>query len=63
MSSEKTIKTGGKMTRSEAQRKSNDKYMSGEITRAEWSKEFDEMSNIRIWLADGRIENGSKSDS
>ena len=63
MSSEKTIKTGGKMTRSEAQRKSNDKYMSGEITREEWSKEFDDLSNVRIWLADGRIENGSKSDS
>ena len=47
------------MTRSEAQRKSNDKYMSGEITREEWSKEFDEMSNIRIWLAEGKIEHGS----
>jgi hypothetical protein len=51
------------MTRSEAQRKSNDKYMSGEITREEWSKEFDDLSNVRIWLTDGRIENGSKSDS
>jgi len=63
MSSEKTIKIGGKMTRSEAQRKSNDKYMSGEITREEWSKEFDDLSNIRVWLAEGRIENGSKSNS
>jgi hypothetical protein len=51
------------MTRSEAQRKSNDKYMSGEITKEEWSKEFDDLSNVRIWLADGRIENGSKSNS
>jgi hypothetical protein len=63
MSSETTTQTGGKMTRSEAQRKSNDKYMSGEITREEWSKEFDDLSNVRIWLADGRIENGSKSNS
>jgi uncharacterized membrane protein len=47
------------MTRSEAQRKSNDKYMSGEITREEWSKEFDEMSNPRIWSAEGKIEHGS----
>ena len=46
-------------TRSEAQRKSNDKYMSGEITREEWSKEFDEMSNTRIWSAEGKIEHGS----
>ena len=52
-----------KMTRAEAQRKSNDKYMSGKITKEEWSKEFDEMSNIRVWLADGRIENGSESNS
>jgi len=51
------------MTRSEAQRKSNDKYMSGEITREEWSKEFDEMSNTRIWLSEGKIENGSESNS
>jgi hypothetical protein len=51
------------MTRSEAQRKSNDKYMSGKITKEEWSKEFDDLSNVRIWLADGRIENGSKSNS
>ena len=51
------------MTRLEAQRKSNDKYMSGEITREQWSKEFDDLSNVRIWLADGRIENGSKSHS
>ena len=51
------------MTRSEAQRKSNDKYMSGEITREQWSKEFDEMSNIRIWLSEGKIENGSESNS
>ena len=63
MSSETTIKTGGKMTRAEAQRKSNDKYMSGKITREEWSKEFDDMSNVRVWLADGRTENGSKSNS
>ena len=63
MSSETTIQTGGKMTRAEAQRKSNDKYMSGKITREEWSKEFDEMSNIRIWLSKGKIENGSKSNS
>ena len=63
MSSETTIQTGGKMTRVEAQRKSNDKYMSGKITKEEWSKEFDDLSNVRIWLADGRIENGSKSNS
>ena len=63
MSAEKRIKTGGKMTRAEAQRKSNDKYMSGEITKEQWSKEFDDLSNVRIWLAEGRIENGSKSNS
>ena len=63
MSSEKTTKTGAKMTREEAQRKSNDKYMSGEITKEQWSKEFDEMSNIRIWLSKGKIENGSESNS
>ena len=63
MSAEKTTKTGGKMTREEAQRKSNDKYMSGEITKEQWSKEFDEMSNIRIWLSEGKIENGSESNS
>lgn len=51
------------MTRAEAQRKSNDKYMSGEITKEQWSKEFDEMSNIRIWLAEGKVENGSESNS
>jgi hypothetical protein len=56
-------KITNKMTRAESQRKSNDKYMSGEITREEWSKEFDEMSNIRAWLAEGRIEDGSKSNS
>ena len=63
MSSETIIQVGGKMTRLEAQRKSNDKYMSGEITREQWSKEFDEMSNIRIWLSKGKIENGSESNS
>jgi hypothetical protein len=47
------------MTRLEAQRKSNDDYMSGKITKEEWSKQFDELSNIRIWLANGKIENGS----
>jgi hypothetical protein len=47
------------MTRLEAQRKSNDDYMSGKITKEEWSKQFDELSNIRIWLAKGKIENGS----
>ena len=61
MSPEKTTKT--KMTRLEAQRKSNDKYMSGEINKEQWSKEFDEMSNIRIWLSEGKIENGSESNS
>ncbi len=48
-----------KITRAEAQRKLNDSYMSGKITKEEWSKEFDELSNIRIWLAEGKIENGS----
>jgi hypothetical protein len=51
------------MTRSEAQKKSNDKYMSGKITKEEWSKEFDDLSNVRIWLTEGRIEDGSKSNS
>ena len=46
-------------TRLEAQKKLNDQYMSGKITREEWSKEFDGLSNIRIWLANGKIEHGS----
>jgi len=48
------------MTRSEAQMKSDDKYMSGEITIEEWREEFDELSNTRIWEQKGKVD-GSDS--
>ena len=51
-----------KMTQSreEAQRKSNDKYVNGDISVEQWREEFDELSNTRIWEQKGKV-NGSDS--
>ena len=46
------------MTRSEAQRISNYKYSVGEISEEEWNHQFDEMSNVRIWNAKGKTDEG-----
>ena len=47
------------MTRVEAQRLLNDKYVRGEITKEEWSREFDELSSPR-WEAQGKVEEDKK---
>lgn len=44
-----------KPTRMEEQRKINDLYASGKISREEWSKIYDELSSPR-WTAEGKIE-------
>ena len=54
----KQKQTSGKMTRSEAQRISNYKYSVGEISEEEWNNQFDEMSNVRIWNAKGKTDEG-----
>lgn len=46
--------------REDAQRKFNDRYVNGEISVEEWRKEFDELSNTRIWEKEGKID-GSDS--
>jgi len=43
------------MTRKEAQRKSNEDYMYGRISKAEWEFQFEELGNVRIWNKDGKI--------
>jgi hypothetical protein len=50
------------MTRQEAQRKSNDDYIWGRISKEEWSKQFDEFSNIRVWVKEGKIEKTKEKD-
>lgn len=50
------------MTREEAQRKSNDDYIWGRISKEEWSKQFDEFSNIRVWVKEGKIEKTKEKD-
>jgi hypothetical protein len=43
------------MTREEAQRKSNEDYMLGRITKEEWDFQFEELGNVRVWNKDGKI--------
>ena len=43
------------MTREEAQRKSNEDYMCGRISKEEWDFQFEELGNVRIWSKDGKI--------
>lgn len=41
-------------TREEEQRRINDQYVSGKITKEEWSQKFDELSSPR-WTAKGKV--------
>jgi hypothetical protein len=43
------------MTRQEAQRKSNEDYMCGRISKEEWSEQFEELGNVRVWNKEGKI--------
>ena len=43
------------MTREDAQRKSNEDYMLGRITKEEWDFQFEELGNVRVWNKDGKI--------
>ena len=53
--------TIGKISRSEAQRISNAQYALGEISKEEWEHQFDEMSNVRLWTAKGKVKDESDS--
>ena len=43
------------MTREEAQRKANEDYAYGRITKEEWDFQFEELGNVRVWSKDGKI--------
>jgi hypothetical protein len=43
------------MTRLEAQRKSNEDYVCGRISKEEWDFQFEELGNVRVWSKDGKI--------
>jgi hypothetical protein len=43
------------MTRQDAQRKSNEDYAYGRISKEEWDFQFEELGNVRIWLKEGKI--------
>ena len=43
------------MTRVESQRKSNEDYAYGRISKEEWDFQFEELGNVRIWLKEGKI--------
>jgi hypothetical protein len=43
------------MTRLEAQRKSNEDYVCGRISKDEWDFQFEELGNVRVWSKDGKI--------
>jgi len=43
------------MTREYAQRKSNEDYAYGRISKEEWSEQFEELGNVRVWSKDGKI--------
>jgi len=43
------------MTREEAQRKSNEDYIHGRISKDEWDFQFEELGNVRIWNKNGKI--------
>jgi hypothetical protein len=53
--------TIGKISRAESQRISNAKYALGEISKEEWEHQFDEMSNVRLWTAKGKVKDESDS--
>ena len=42
-------------TRVEEQRRINDLYASGQMSREEWSQKFDELSSSQ-WTAEGRVK-------
>lgn len=42
-------------TRMEEQRRINDLYASGQMSREEWSKLYDELSSSR-WTAEGKVK-------
>lgn len=48
-----------KTTRAEEQRRINDLYASGKITREEWSERYDELSSLK-WTAEGKVEEEKK---
>lgn len=43
-------------TRTEEQAHINSLYARGKITRIEWSQRTDELSNMRKWSAEGRVQ-------
>jgi len=44
------------MTRQEMQTQLNNDYLFGKISVEEWSEKFDELSNVRLWVKDGKVK-------
>jgi hypothetical protein len=43
-------------TRAEEQSRINEERAAGRMSREEWSRRFDELSDVRAWNAEGKIK-------
>lgn len=43
------------ITRAEEQNRINIEYAFNRLSREDWSKQTDSLSNVRIWTTDGKI--------
>lgn len=48
--------TTGNMTREQMQSEINNDYLFGKITVEEWREKFDELSNVRLWVKEGKVK-------
>jgi hypothetical protein len=48
---------GSARTRAEEQRHVNDAYAKGDMTRDGWRRATDELSDLSVWSAAGRVKN------
>lgn len=48
--------TTGNMTREEMQSQINNDYLFGKISVDEWREKFDELSNVRLWVKEGKVK-------
>jgi hypothetical protein len=48
--------TTGDMTREQMQSQYNNDYLFGKISVEEWREKFDELSNVRLWVKEGKVK-------
>jgi hypothetical protein len=56
MRDKKPLPAGILRTRAEEQRHVNDAFVKGDITKEEWRRATDELSDLSLWSAEGKVK-------